>query len=138
MDLHSIEQERAERKEALAKQKAEQQVADLARLNELEIEHGDESVATVRLGRYVPGIATLAVVRCLRPAELKRYRDRVKKENADNARAAEEAGMSALLYPEKGSDLWQATFAAVPGITARLGVAAVYLAAGLEQAEGKG
>jgi len=137
MSLDEIESERAARKEALAKQRNEQRAVDVARLNELEIEHGDESVTAVKIGRYLPGIATLAVVRCLKSSELKRYRDRVKGENADNARAAEEAGMSALLYPEKGSDLWKATLDAIPGIPARLGTAAVFLAAGVEQAEGK-
>lgn len=137
MDLQDIERERAERKEALAVERNKQLLDDMKRLNEIEIERGDNNVTAVHVERYSPGVATLGIVRGLRKAELKRFRDRVRGEKADNAAAAEEAAMSALLYPEKGSDLWKATVEAAPGFVVRLGVAAVHLAAGLEQAEGK-
>lgn len=138
MNLHDIELEREARKAALAEARAVQRTEDLKRVNDLEIEHGDENVAVVHVGRYTPGIATLGVVRAIRKAELKRFRDRVRGDKPDYSAAAEEAGLSALLYPSKDSELWKATTEAVPGFLVRLGTAAVQLSAGLEQSEGKG
>jgi len=87
VDLEQIEIERAQRKELLAEQRRQQHAIDIARLNELEIEHGDDGVARVDVGRYAPGLPTLVVVRPLKKAELKRFRDRVRGEGADNAAA---------------------------------------------------
>ena len=137
VDLEQIEIERAQRKELLAEQRRQQHAIDVARLNELEIEHGDDGVARVDVGRYAPGLPTLVVVRALKKAELKRFRDRVRGEGADNAAAAEEAAIAALLYPSRDSDEWRALLDAVPGVLVRAGVAAVELAAGIERATGK-
>jgi hypothetical protein len=137
MNIEDLERERAERKEALAEARKGQRLEDLTRVNELEIEHGDENVAVIDIDRYSPGIVTLGVVRCLRKAELKRYRDRIRGDNVDHAAAAEEAAGCALLYPPKDSELWRLTLELVPGVATRFGVAAVHLAAGIERAEGK-
>ena len=137
MDIEHIEAERAARKEALANAKAEQFAADLAALNDLEVEHGDENVARVGVGRYSLGLPTLVVVRPLSKPELKRFRDRVRGENADAASAADEAGASAMLYPTKDSELYAALIAAAPGVLTRAGTAAVQLAAGMAASEGK-
>lgn len=135
--LAQIEKERAERKSALAEARNEQRATDMSRLNELEIEHGDSNVAFVEVDRFSPGLPTIAVVRSLRKSELKRFRDMTRPNGADAAAAADMAADSAWLYPDKGSDEHKALIEAVPGIATRAGVAAVHLAAGMEQAEGK-
>jgi hypothetical protein len=137
-DLDMIEEQRAERKAALARARAEQRARDIAALNDLEIEHGDENVASVDVARYSPGLPTMVVVRSLKPPELKRFRDTSRGENADTAAAAEQAGRSALLYPAKDSDEWKSLCAMMPGIVVRAGVAAVQLSAGIAEASGKG
>lgn len=137
MSLEQIERERAERKAALAEARAEQRERDMQRLNELEIEHGDSNVAFVEVDRFSPGLPTIAVVRALRRPELKRFRDMTRPAGADAAAAAEMGAESAWLYPDKGSDAYKALVDAVPGILTRAGVAAVHLAAGMEQVEGK-
>jgi len=135
--LAKIEQERTERKELLNAARNQQRAVDMARLNELEIERGDGNIASVEVGRHSPGMVTMVVVRSLNKNELKRFRDRTKREGADTAAAAEEATGSTLLYPAKDSEEWTTLLEAVPGIAVRAGVAAVQLSAGLEQTEGK-
>jgi len=135
--LEQIECERTERKEALAKARLAQRAIDIGALNALEIERGDGNVASLDVGRYAPGLVTLLVVRPLTRPELKRYRDRIRAENADNAAAAEEAAASTLLYPARDSEQWSQLTEAIPGIAARAGVEAVQLSVGLERASGK-
>ena len=134
--VEQIERERAERKEALAARRAEQRAVDLEALNALEIELGDENVWTIDVGRYSPGLVTLVAGRALNRNELKRWRDQSRGERADAAAAAELAAECVVRYPAQ--DAWRALCEAVPGIAVRVGVAAVQLAAGLEQSEGKG
>lgn len=137
MDIKQIESEREARKAALLDARNAQHVIDLEALNALEIERGDENVAAVNVDRFSPGLVTLVVVRPLSKHELKRFRDRVKRESGDASSAAEEAAESTLLYPAKDSPEWKALLDAVPGMSVRAGVAAVQLAAGVEQVEGK-
>jgi hypothetical protein len=136
-EIAKIKRERAKRKEALAEARDSQRAIDLAALNDIEVERGDGNVAAVEVSRYSPGLVTLVVVRALTRPELKRFRDRVRGENADNAAAAEEAGLSALLYPSPDSEDWTRLFDAVTGILTRAGVEAVRLAAGTEREQGK-
>lgn len=138
MDIEAIEEQRAERKAALKAARAQQREIDLAALNDLEIEHGDDNVVAVEVARYSPGLPTIVVVRSLGKAELKRFRDQTRGKNGDNAAAAEQAARSSLLYPAKDSSEWAALCEAVPGVVVRAGVEAVHLSAGIGQAEGKG
>jgi len=135
--IEDIEKEREERKEALAAARAAQHLIDIAVLNELEIEHGDDNVVTIPVSRYCAGMVTLAVARALRVPEMKRFRDRTKGEDADTASAAEEVTSCCLLYPKKDSPEWGFTCEKVTGLAVRVGSAAVHLAAGVECREGK-
>jgi hypothetical protein len=137
MDMEQLRAERDARKAALQAARDEQRLADFTRLNELELEHGDDNVAAVEVQRYAPGLTTLVVVRALRRVELKRWRDKTSKDKADQNAAADEAGLCALLYPERESAEWAAICDLVPGVVTRAGLAAVQLAAGVEQLEGK-
>jgi len=137
VDIETIEREREARKAALLEARTAQRAIDLEALNALEIERGDENVAAINVDRFSFGLVTLVVVRPLTKHELKRFRDRTKKEGSDASAAAEEAAESTVLYPAKDSDAWKALLDAVPGMAVRAGVAAVKLAAGVEQAEGK-
>lgn len=133
--MSNVAQDRQARKDALAAQKASQHDTDLEALNAIEIERGDDNVVAIDVGRYTPGMATIVVARATSKLELKRFRDRTKGERADHVAAVEEAAECAVLYPEK--DAWRALCDAVPGLAARVGVAAVQLAAGIEGIEGK-
>lgn len=135
IDIEQIEREREARKEALREARAAQRAQDIEALNALEIEHGDENVASVPIDRFSPGVPTFVVVRALTKHELKRFRDRSKA--TDAAKAAEEAAESSVLYPSRDGDVWRALLEAIPGIAVRAGVAAVQLAAGVDAAEGK-
>lgn len=136
MSVEMIEAARAARKEALAAKRDEQYAIDIAALDALEIEHGDDSVVRVDVGRFIVGLPTMVVARATSKIELKRFRDRTKGERADHVAAVEEAAECAVLYPAR--DVWKSLCDAVPGLAARVGVAAVQLSAGIETAEGKG
>jgi hypothetical protein len=139
-DSTTIESERAARKAALDVERKRQRAIDLEALNALEIEHGDENVAAVKVERYSPGLVTLIVVRALTRPEFKRFQARLKAkpgEAPDNAAATEEAGLSALIYPKLSSEEWKALDRAIPGMAVRAGSAASELTAGLEVSAGK-
>lgn len=97
--LEEIQAARAARKEAKAAREQEQLVEDLTAINELEIEHGDENIATLRVDRYIDGLPVMIAVRAPKPVEVKRFRSRMKQRNADAHAACEEVGRACLLYP---------------------------------------
>jgi len=75
--IEEIEAERAARKAALAAQRLEQLATDLQALNDLEIQHGDGKIVRVDIGRYVPGLPTMVIMRLPKPVEFKRYTDMI-------------------------------------------------------------
>lgn len=141
-ELERIEHEREQRKIEAARLRREQRAKDLARVNELEIELGDDSVAVVAVGRYIVGLPTLVAVRAMSATELKRYRDRTRQRKSDEpvdyTPATDEAAETCVLYPDRSSDDWRALVAAVPALPTKAGVAAVKLTGGVAEAEGNG
>lgn len=136
--LAAIQAKRAERKADLAKQKAAQMAVDLEAIDALEVELGDSNVANVEVG-FVPGLPVLAAIRCPKPAEIKRYRARlkpVKGEPGDNIAAAEELGAACRIYPD--ADTFAAMCAARGGLVVQLGLEAAKLSVGKAEDEGKG
>jgi hypothetical protein len=135
MTLEEIEARRAERKARLEEERNAQRALDLEAIDALEVEHGDNSVAVIDVP-YTQGLPTCAAVRCPKPSELKRYQARLKEQKPDTAKAAEEIGAVAQIYPPVGDDR-DGLHAARPGLLVQLGVAALGLSTGKAQSEGK-
>lgn len=134
--LELIEAKRAARK---AKHQAEyelQRAVDLEALDELEIEHGDANVASLDVP-FAVGQVTLVAVRLPKPAEVKRFRARVKdtgRKKADPVAGTEELGESCAIYP--AAEALQALLAERPAVLSQMGVAALKLATANAEAEG--
>jgi hypothetical protein len=138
--LAEIEARRAARKAGLAAQRDEQALVDLEAVDALECEHGDASVAVIRVP-FSPGRVTCAVVRVPKPVEVRRYQDRVRPRGSDNAlgdtaKAASELGMACVVYPQ--GEALDALVEALPGLPTQFGVEALQLSNGRADVEGKG
>lgn len=136
-----FEARRATRNKAHQAAQAEQELNDLEAIFELEEEHGVSRVAKVRVP-FTPGLPCYVAVRCPSGVEMKRYRDMAaavgRKGQMDPAaatKAAEALASSCLIYP--AADVYDALKAERPGIHALAGAAAVHLAVGEVEAEGK-
>jgi hypothetical protein len=138
-DLEAIEARRAARKEALQQAHDAQRVKDLEAIDALEIEHGDSNIATLEVP-YTPDLPTMIAVRCPKPVEVKRYRDRVKPKKdgspGDSLGGALELAAVCRVYPD--ADTYAALLEARPGVDAQLGLLAIQLSAGKAEAAGKG
>lgn len=136
--LEIAEERRAARKAEARKASEEQRAKDLDAITDLEIEHGDSNVGVVHVG-HVPGLPTLAAVRCPSKAELKRFRVRCtpknEKDNPDSAAAAEELAATCRVFPD--AETYERLLAARPGLAVQLGSKAVALATGSAEAAGK-
>jgi hypothetical protein len=138
-DLDLVERRRAARKAAMVAPARQRRALDLERLDSLECEHGDGRVAHLEVPYESADLPTIAVVRCPSPPEIARYRARVKPRKdgkpVDTIAAAEELADSCLVYPE--GEVAARLYAARPGLKVQLGSAAVRLATGREEHEGK-
>lgn len=129
---------REQRKEAHRIAREKQREIDLAALDALEIQHGDEAVRELEIA-YAPGLTTNVVVRCPSRSEIKRFQDRLRPRGdrvPDASAAAEELGAACIAYPT-GEQL-AAVLAARPAVLVTAGGAAAQLASGKSDAEGKG
>jgi hypothetical protein len=126
---------RAERKAKLAEQAAAQKAIDLEAIDALEVEHGDSNIAVVEVP-YTPGLPVLAAAKVPPEAYLKRYRARLKEDVKNAPEAAEEVADACCVYPDP--EVRKALFAARGGLRVQLGGAAIKLATGREESEGKG
>jgi hypothetical protein len=137
VSVADVEDRRAKRKADLEKARDAQYEIDLEALDELEIEYGDTNVKALSVP-YSPGMPLLAVCRCPKPAEIKRFRARVKTKKGvpgDQIAAAEELAGVCKIYPD--SEAYALMCDARPALHAQLGVAAVDLAVGSEEDEAK-
>jgi hypothetical protein len=109
MGVEEIEKRRAERKEAIAKARAEQYEKDLVEVDKLEVEYGDDRVSVLETSSFVSGLPTVVVVKT--PAEdyFKRYRHKARKARKQSGAldteamgaAADELAECCVLYPDK-------------------------------------
>lgn len=142
--LAQVEARREARKAARKREADDQLAKDLDAIDALESTLGDSNVATVRLP-YTAGLPAAAAVRCPKPLEMKRFRDRVKPQKdgrnrdveTDPVGATEELAAVCVIYPAD-KDVYAQLCAARPGLAAQLGKEAVRLALGAEESEGKG
>lgn len=136
--LEVAEERRAARKAEARKAYEAQRVVDLDAIDALEIEHGDSNVGVINVP-HTDGMPTCVAVRCPKPAELKRFRSRIKpkheKDHPDNEAAAEELAKTCRVYP--GPDAFEALCVARPGLAVQLGSKAIALSTGNAEAEGK-
>src|SRR5690606_29873010 len=132
--LEEIQAARAARKEAKAAREQEQLVEDLTAINELEIEHGDENIATLRVA-FTEGSPVMVAVRTPKPGEMKRYQSRLKQKNADATAAAEEVGKSCVVYPK--GEAFDTLCERRPGFLPQVGLAALHLVVARSESEGK-
>lgn len=135
-ELERLTAARAKRKADQVANTNTQLVKDLEFVDALEEQYGPDNTAVVRVSYSAPDVPVACVVRAPKPHEIKRYRARVKGEDADTAAAAEEMGGSCLVYPDKA--VFEKIHVARPGVKAQLGAAAVKLAIGIQESEGKG
>jgi len=132
---------RAELREANERARAEQELKDLAAIEDLEILHGVANIATVRVN-FSPGLPALVAVRCPEPPEMKRYHDTIKPSKkgdiGDPLAAAGQLGRACLVYPERDDPMRDALFTQRPGVDTDLGNEAHKLVAIKAEDEGKG
>lgn len=138
--LEEIEARRAARKSQSAKDAEVEKCVDLEAIDALETEHGDSNIKVIHVP-YSAGLPTCVAVRTPKPIEAKRYRDRVKprpdsKAAPDYVAAAEELADICLVYPN--AERFKALCEARPGLATQVGLKALELSTGVDEAEGKG
>ena len=127
---------REQRKADLKKAEQEQYERDLEAIDDLEVLHGDSNIGVRRVA-YTPGLPVLLAVRTPKPAEVKRYRSRIKPQDLESATAAAiELQSVCRVYPDDAT--FAKVLAARPGVDAQLGAKAVELATAASESEGKG
>lgn len=149
--IEELEKKREARRAARSAKRDEQHALDLEALDALEDQYGAERLAVLRLDgadgeRYVDGIPTLVVVKAPDEARVARYRAELKPKRKGRDGALEQVdpipplvllGRSCLVYPPTQEQL-DAILAELPGVDVQIGKLAASLAAGREEAEGKG
>lgn len=142
--LEKVQAKRKARKDAARLVEENALAADLEKINAIEESLGDANVSTVRIAYVDADTPVAAAVRCPKPAEMKRYRDRVKPGQKDGrnrpvepdyAKAHEELCAACLVYPD--AEAFERMCAARPLLAGQLGKAAVILAAADEEEQGK-
>lgn len=141
--LEKVQAKRQARKDAARKLEEDRLAADLEKISDIEEQLGDANVATVRIAYVDAETPVAASVRCPKPSEIKRYRDRVKPGQKDGrnrtvepdvAKASEELCAVCLVYPD--TEAFARMCAARPLLAGQLGKAAVNLAAADEEERG--
>lgn len=141
MSIEEVKKQRAARKEAAAKDQAEQEEKDLLALNDLEIEHGDSSVGTMRVERFVPGNPMTIVFKAPSKAQYKRFCDQVaasmKKNDTKSRQDAQDLlSNSVWVYPKESSER-DAMLEAFPGLLLSIAIEAQKLVEAKKVEEGK-
>lgn len=133
-----IQARRSARKAAQRDEQQAQRCLDLEALDALEQEHGDTSVKAIEIP-YTPGLPTMVICKAAYAIALQRYRDSVKAQGdgrtPDYVKAGEQLASLCVVYPD--ADTYAKVREARPGVHLQLGMAALELATGRAQAEGK-
>lgn len=133
--IERMQAARAERRAEVTRATNEQFVLDLEYIEELELEHGPNNVSVIKVPFDEAGVPVTVAVRTPKPAEVARYRDRLKVDKADTAKAAEELGAACRIYPDK--DVLEKIVARRSVVKSQMGVVAMSLAVGTAEEEGK-
>lgn len=144
-ELEAKERARAKRKAENQKARDAQRLIDLDAIEEIELALGDSNVTVIDIP-YTPGLPTCVACRTPADPELKRYRHRVASGAAKNeegkatdplagVKAAEELADLVRVYPPDVA--YAEVRKARPGVHLQVGTAAVALAVGRKEQEGK-
>lgn len=141
--LQAVQDKRRARKDKVRRAEDARMAVDLQAIDEIEEQLGDANVAVVSVQYVADDVPVLAAVKAPTPAQLKRFRDRTtphkdgrnREVQPDTVKAAEELVAVCLVYPDK--DAYERMCQARAGLPVSLGAAAVKLAVGVEEAEGK-
>ena len=126
--IDEIEARRAERKAETAKARNAQYVIDVAKIDELEVQHGDDRIAVLKMPSFVAGLPTVVVVRTPEPSKFERFRQMVRKANgaAEAQGAAKDLlAASCIVYPD--DDTYKRMREAWPSIHDNAGMEAIRL-----------
>lgn len=134
--LDEIQAKREAARKQITEKAAERKAQDLAAIFDLEVQHGATNIAVIEVPFSSEDLPVCVAVRTPKSAEVARYRDRVRGDDADTARAAIELAESCLVYPD--AETFARQVKARPGINTQCGVQAIRLAAGKAESEGKG
>lgn len=143
--LEEKERARAKRKADIKVKRDAQRLIDLTAIEEIEVSLGDSNVTVIDIP-YTEGLPTCIACRTPADPELKRYRHRVASGAVKNeegkatdplagVRAAEELADLVRVYPPDAE--YAQIRKARPGVHLQLGTAAVALAVGRREQEGK-
>lgn len=138
--IQQLEEKRELLKNERAKLEKAQYAVDLEARIELEEEY--ESIAGVKVVKFVRGQPTHAFVRSPKPGEYKRYKDLVfrtqqKQDSKGTKEAQEQLATSCWVYP-KTKEEREKMLEEFPGILTPIALAAINLAEGRAEEEGKG
>lgn len=139
MSLEELQAKRAARKAEAAKARDAQYEIDLAALDALECEHGDDRVRALELPAHITGLPVMVVVACPSKDYYKKFQDMVRRAKGDltkTAPASEQLADVCIVYPAK--DVYTQLRAEFPGIHDQVANAAADLARAKDDAEGKG
>lgn len=138
--IKELEAKRAAKQDAEEEARKAQYLIDLAARIELEEEHGH--VTAVKLSRFVKGVPTMALVRAPSKPEYSRFKgmhaSAANSKNAAKGRidALEMLGNACWVYPAE--EKRDAMLGVATGLVVNIGNAALALAEGREEDEGKG
>lgn len=127
--LEEIEKKRAARRKTIDDARAEQYVADMTALDELEEKHGADRVKSLKVKAYTPGLPTMVIIKSSAGEGYHtRFQDMIRKAkgNKDLENAASQMfAKSSVVYPEK--DVLQAMAEAYPNMWVDISNAAIKL-----------
>lgn len=129
-----IEERRAKRKEAIAKNREAQYLRDLEQVDRLETELGDDRVKVLHTPSFVAGLPTLVVVKTPSAPHFNRFRQMVRNAKEKSQKIGEAKDMLAstcVAYPE--DEVYKRMCEEWPSIHDNVGIEAIALG----EAEGK-
>lgn len=134
----AIRAKRAARAEATSAKAAEQRATDLEAIYDLEDRYGETNISTIEIP-YVDGLPVVCAVKTADEGAVKRYDHETKPkkgQDPDRVAAAERVAAVCVVYPER--DVFDQMCAARYVLKRQAGIAAIELATGAVEAEGKG
>jgi len=135
-----IQARREARRDELSAAREAQELADLEVIDSLEERYGDSNIAVLKVN-FALGLPALVAVRTPKPAEIKRYQDKIrpskKGEVGNLAQATEQVGTSCMVYPAREDPLRESLLEHRAAMAAVMGLAALKLSEGAAEEEGK-
>lgn len=141
--MEELEARRQKLREAHAAAHHEQELVDLARVIDLEEEHGFDRILRINLRGWKAdsGATTLVVARIPqgRDGFVKRFEETVSKPKSENLKALHMLAVSCIVYPspKDEKELYEATLNLAPGMLSNVGHAVIEAVQGKVEEEKK-